>query len=202
MTERTVEWSAIVTSPRARAVCLAGAAVAAATLGVVTDSASTFARFATHSLVLEFGMGVVIAAFLGSSESRRISPILGAIIFAASCILIAVLALFPELLRELPRGLRLGLPSALLVLGAVSLESKIGGLRKLKILGDSSYSLYLLHVLTLPAIGIVWRQLHLTGALANVCLLMLLFSISVTASILVFRHVEVPVTRALRRRFG
>ncbi|MCF5642920.1 acyltransferase, partial [Pseudomonas syringae] len=42
-----------------------------------------------------------------------------------------------------------GLPSALIVLSCISLEPYFRGSRLLKVLGDCSYSVYLLHVLVL-----------------------------------------------------
>ena len=52
---------------------------------------------------------------------------------------------------DVPRELEWGVPSALLVISCVTLEPYFKGSRVLKMLGDCSYSVYLIHVLVLVA---------------------------------------------------
>ncbi|AXQ29919.1 acyltransferase [Solimonas sp. K1W22B-7] len=188
--------------PAIRAWVVAGAAFICAALGMWLQPEGLLARFATNSLILEFGYGVVIGALLSGRRDRsRGEEISGALVFVAGAVAIAWVASLPGAL-PLPRGLCYGIPSAMLVWGALCLERRLGLLARFKILGDSSYSLYLLHVMSLPALGMVWRKIGFGGAAGNFTLLLFLFVGSIVSSIVLYRWVEVPLTRTLRRRFG
>lgn len=188
--------------PASRRVYFAlAAAVVAVLWGWIGTPTTVLGRFATDDLMLEFAFGVAIGALHSSAQQQslfRPGPGL------ACALLATALIIWQGSFRvELPfvRGLRWGIPAALLLYAALSLETQLEKLRRLKILGDSSYSLYLLHPLTLPAVGMVWRKIGFGGALGNVVLLLVLFVSSIYASILLYRHFEAPLTSFLRRRF-
>lgn len=186
--------------PASRAVTVAGAAIASAALGLWLQPQGLLASFSTHSLVLEFGYGVLIGSWMAHRSSRsRLEEIVG---FAALLASPALLFWVTSLPGDLPRGVVHGLPAALLVWAALCLERHLKRFARLKILGDSSYSLYLLHVLSMPALGMAWKHFGFGGAAGNATLMLLLFAGSVASSIVLYLWVEVPLTRALRRRFG
>lgn len=57
-----------------------------------------------------------------------------------------------------PRLLNWGVPSAVLVMASMALERHVERNRLLKLLGDCSYSVYLMHVLVLSAGGYLARR--------------------------------------------
>ncbi|WLI09687.1 acyltransferase [Pseudomonas sp. FP597] len=107
-------------------VCYLGAA-----LGLVSG-------FYSNGIVLEFLMGIVIGMMYrrGLCRARPWLPLLG--------IVVASMAVYHG--ADIPRALEWGVPSAILVISCVTLERYFKGLRFLKVLGDCSYSVYLIHV--------------------------------------------------------
>lgn len=194
-------FTSILLLPAAKRVYLMmSAALLAVAYGLIFQPTSTIARFITDDLLLEFAFGVLIGALYGSVITRRFFNFtLGMIVFLLSAATVAWLAFFPPTSAAL-RGINFGIPSALLVFSALSLEKELSALRGFKILGDSSYSLYLLHVLSLPAAGMLWTKLRLSGAASNIGLLVFLFLTSVGASIILYKYFELPLTNYLRRR--
>ena len=111
---------------------------------VVHPQNPTIARF-TDVLLLEFVAGCWIGWF---AIRNPLSPGLSRF-FIGLAVAIYLASLLIDY-RHYPRTIVWGIPSVLLVAGAVSLESKNGMpaiLRKFSVLGDSSYSLYLSHTL-------------------------------------------------------
>jgi peptidoglycan/LPS O-acetylase OafA/YrhL len=73
-----------------------------------------------------------------------------------AAIIAALLAIYH--LAPAPRLLNWAVPSALLVMACISLERYVERSRVLKLLGDCSYSVYLMHVLVLSAGGYLARR--------------------------------------------
>jgi exopolysaccharide production protein ExoZ len=99
------------------------------------------------------------------------------------------------------RGLLWGLPSLAIVAGAVYLANprRSKGSGPLWALGESSYSLYLTHLITLPALALIWRQSHLgfegLGAVGYVIAALVISALAGWVSFVCF---ERPVTARLR----
>lgn len=97
------------------------------------------------------------------------------------------------------RGFRYGIPAALIVAGAVSLESVL----KQRIpafmsrLGDGSYALYLIHPILVPAIPAVFAKVGLQMPILAVVLCAIAATL---ASYVVFMLVERPLTRYLKSK--
>ncbi len=194
-------FTSILLLPAAKRVYLMmSAALLAVAYGLTFQPTSTIARFITDDLLLEFAFGVLIGAAYHHAEMQRYFNLrLGTIGLILASATIAWLGYFLVGLGTL-RGITYGIPSALLVFSGLSLEKELMTFRRLKILGDSSYSLYLSHVLTLPAIGILWKQLGLNGTVANIYLLICLFIASVFAGIILYKYFELPLTNYLRKK--
>ncbi|MBB3902536.1 acyltransferase family protein [Methylobacterium brachythecii] len=95
-----------------------------------------------------------------------------------------------------------GVP-ALLVVAGVTLRppprETVAG-RWFAAVGDASYSLYLTHTFVLRGVFLVWKRLWLSAA--TVPFFMLASSLAaVLASLLIYRYVERPMTRALLARY-
>ena len=92
-----------------------------------------------------------------------------------------------------------GLPCCAILYGAVSLER--GGITVPKLfvaLGDSSYSLYLVHPLILPVLGKTWHMLLLFW-LPPTLLFLLSFIGTLFAGHVLYQHIEKPLTDWLSR---
>jgi exopolysaccharide production protein ExoZ len=92
------------------------------------------------------------------------------------------------------RVLALGLPALLLVSGAVALD-RAGcwpSIRPLELIGDCSYSLYLLHGIAIKLVEKFVRPDSVTAVLLGLIA-------SLLAAYLSYRYFELPVAHALRR---
>ncbi|TCJ32808.1 acyltransferase [Parafrankia sp. BMG5.11] len=124
---------------------LSGAFICLPILGLVFRPESSAMHVVTNSLLLEFIAGVGI----GWLFKRNYLPQWGGELWVGLAIIL-FLGGAAYGYKTLPSALSWGLPSALLILGVVCLEVKAGAgrvVRIISLLGDSSYSLYLLHIL-------------------------------------------------------
>jgi exopolysaccharide production protein ExoZ len=163
--------------------------------GHLIPASQTAPHFWTRSIILEFGLGMIIGqmALSGVQPTRP----------AAAALALAALALFafgsfaPALLPD--RALLYGLPSALLVMAALALDDAklrhplAKGLRNL---GDASYALYLLHPFALK--GLTLLAGTAIAALSPLLFLILGVTLACIAAMIVWRGFEKPLTRALQ----
>lgn len=107
-------------------------------------------EFYRSDIVYEFLLGISIGMFY-----RRgwIGPALWLPLLGIGAALLAIYCLPPD-----PRLLNWGVPSAVLVMASLALERYAERNRLLKLLGDCSYSVYLMHVLVLSAGGYLARR--------------------------------------------
>lgn len=100
------------------------------------------------------------------------------------------------------RVLAWGLPAALIVVGTALIE-RSGGTRwpkMLRLLGDSSYSLYLTHIFVLPLIGRVLTKLDSARIVYGDMIWIGAISIAVLFGYIFYLKFEAPMTRYLRRK--
>lgn len=111
--------------------------------GVISPAFDLFGGFYRNDIVLEFLMGIVIGMLhhRGLCRAPAWLPLLG--------IVAALAAIYHG--ADVPRALEWGVPSAILVICFVTLEPFFRHSRVLKMLGDCSYSVYLLHTMVLCA---------------------------------------------------
>ncbi|MGJ4998249.1 acyltransferase family protein [Bradyrhizobium sp. HKCCYLS3077] len=158
--------------------------------GFVIAKDGAFARTYTDPILLEFVAGMALSA-LGPRGGDRLG-FLQLIIGAGAFVVIGTMGLDPG--DGVPRLIFLGLPSLLLVSGALAVE-RAGHWPRLPlaiILGDASYSLYLTHGFVVSAAE-KFSPLHST---LNAVIVLL---VSCIAAILCYRLFELPLTRLLRR---
>jgi exopolysaccharide production protein ExoZ len=153
----------------------------------------------TNPMLLEFLVGCI----LGRAYPRMMSDAGRAA--TALIVLVAVLCLgaSPFLMaRSWPRVIYWGVPAALVVWTFLRLESTVAfrRMRLLQAVGDSSYSLYLTHVLVLSVLALVFRVDGLRG-LPALLLAPTFLGVCVIAGWVCHRLVERPLTNAARRLF-
>ncbi len=150
-----------------------------------------------HPIALEFAMGVAIA-FLWIKGVR--TPVWLNVLLVA--IALAAIYCFPDVGMFDPlRPLKWGLPSALIVWSVVMFEGSnlVSRFPVGKLLGDASYSIYIIHPLVLPMLApIVIRLVDPTDGLA----FFLLFASAILVGLIVHLLVERPINRFFRWRFA
>ena len=109
-------------------------------------------EFYSDTIVLEFALGMLIASkFISGGRVGHWSfIILGAIFMLMPIPLVA------------GRFITLGIPVALIFSGTLSIEGKLPNYKLLKLLGDSSYSLYLSHGFSLIILLKIWSVFELS----------------------------------------
>ncbi len=123
--------------------------------GIGSDPHSMFGFF-TSSIILEFAFGIFVGMALTSG--LRVPAWIASALLAVGAIGIPATWSFVE--GGIPRALLSGVAAASLVAGAIFLERRhaIAKSRVLHLLGDASYSIYLVHGLALSAIAAVWMR--------------------------------------------
>lgn len=164
-------------------------------LGFVLPHDSALARVVFSDLNLLFVAGMALAAVY--QQNRRLPIWLALALLAAAIAMLSV-----PTLREL-QGVWLGrfnLGAILLVGSLLSIQvTALPALRALLVkLGDSSYSLYMIHPILAPALCVVLAKAHLPSPY-------LVLAITVVACVaiahFVYRLVERPLNRAAARLF-
>lgn len=156
-----------------------------------------------NPLTIEFILGAVAGMLICSGE-RRLAR--AALALAALWLIAAAWLVWPENAEAFPAGwarvAAFGVPSMLIVYGAISLEMQ-GSLKPpgwLVILGDWSYALYLCHLLVLSGLVRVWvSALPDFGPMASLAFLIVALTLSIAVAGAAFRLLEFPVLKATRR---
>jgi exopolysaccharide production protein ExoZ len=120
--------------------------IALAVIAVVgTFLAQGLYEFGANPMLLQFAAGVMVAR---AAQMKTLpGAIAGGLMIIAGVAILALMQL-SGFISELWRPFLWGAPALLIVLGAVTLEARIGvfASRTLKALGDSSYAIYLVHM--------------------------------------------------------
>jgi exopolysaccharide production protein ExoZ len=150
-----------------------------------------------NPLLLEFLAGVWTAVIINSSRPLRATP--GILWIAAALFLYAAGIIYGY--DKLPSVLMWGIPSAILVFGMVQVERshKLPNLlSRLSVLGDSSYSLYLLHTLLIHVVLTCSFTAGLNSG-NEFADLALVTAFCVVVSAYAYRLIELPATRLARQ---
>ena len=160
-------------------------------------------QFYTSTLLLEFVYGLLVGWVYtrGGVVSRQASVLLILAGFAALAVSDLVGVRYGASGMDPSRALLWGVPAAAIVAGAGLGAWQFRGLahRALSALGDSSYSLYLSHIVTLPVVALFWRLAGGEFSSESAWVLATVMMVSaVTVGWLIFVLVELPLTEVLR----
>ena len=166
-------------------------------LGPWVGTLGVFAGFATDPLLAEFIYGIGIY-FLFRSQWRLPT-------WASVLTVLAGIGLMASLSPRAFTGIRsidFGVPALLICAGLVCLEPQLQKFRVkvLEMMGDSSYSLYLIHPFILSLISILFRKAGLLGPGYGSLFVGALASGSVAAGWLCYVIVEKPLASWFNRR--
>lgn len=152
----------------------------------------------TNSILIEFGLGILLAEVWLSQRGRlKHSVLKGSLILITGFALL--IALNQDGMSPIPRFIASGIPALLIVAGPI-LYWQRDLPRLTTLLGDSSYALYLSHRFVLRGVTLVALPVlpaTMTGAavyLIGVC------GLAIITGVLVFRYIETPMLRALNKR--
>lgn len=168
-------------------------------IGVIINPKTPYLSFLTSGMLLEFLFGIaafiIISRYSFSTYINLISIVIG----------IAILTYFningfPEII--LSRPLTIGIPMFFIFIGFLGLEkyfvsSKNMFLDLVEKLGNSSYSLYLIHPFVLSLSAIILKKLHISNSYFFSTFL--IFG-SVVAGFITYNIIEKPITRIIKNR--
>lgn len=140
----------------------------------------------TSPILLEFLAGVALAVVLPYLKWRGLLGVAGLV--AAVLFALLVSPSFDQ------RTISLGVPAALIVGAVVCLEGWMPRIGTLKLLGDASYSLYLVHLLV--AVPVLWL---FAGVGKGWPLFVLLVGCAVAGGVACYRWIERPLMGATSR---
>lgn len=154
--------------------------------------------FYSSNIILEFGFGVMIGALV--TAGRRYSARTAMILVTMGALLVVPLSEIRE--AEHLRAILRGVPSAMIVLGAVMLEldGRVLSSRTIRFLGDASYSIYLTHGMVLSVFTRLWSKLLppvLSGSFVLFCVAG--FLAAAIAGSAIYFLVEKPLGRLAKR---
>lgn len=170
----------------------AAAVIAVVATGGLLPPDTAWLAFYSSPIALEFVAGLA----LGWAWTRgRISPSWWPLAIAGAALLLC---------SDLFEGYRLvarGAGGAMIMTGAVAAEGAARRIRSttLTLLGDASYSIYLIHTPLLLVFYAVFKRLPLAGPPQLVVFLVTSLGATAVGGVLLYRWVEQPLTHALRR---
>lgn len=165
------------------------------TLGLFYENKNPYILFATNEIILEFCLGILCYIFYKKFQINNL------IAFFLITIGVTLLLIFHHNVQLNFRSLYYGLPMTLIFIGFINLENVLSKnksitLNFLKKIGDSSYSLYLVHPFVISLNAIIFIQ-------ANIGSYMIFFITTVIISIIVsyyiFKLIELPTHKILKK---
>jgi len=181
--------------PRARMALIAAVISTPVLLGIfIADRLPLELRFYTRPELLEFVAGVALGAAYVAGKTPRGAAAAGAL-GAASLLLVAAGQPAIDF-----RALHWGLPALLLCMAGLAAEDLLrmrpNGVAKL--LGDASYSIYLVHIPMMAVLRKIfgWPSSEMHGLFEN----LVLAAATVAGCVVAYFLFEKPVDRALRKR--
>jgi exopolysaccharide production protein ExoZ len=160
------------------------------------------AAFYSNQIIGEFALGMLIARAYLNHKLNWIGPVpaviliifaFGSMVVGAPYMATARLAVF-------------GLPAAMILVGALAIESRgaIGRWPILLLIGDASYSLYLVQIFPIAVLRYLWRRLDLSVHGWPWAILFVACSILAAVLLALFSYltIERPSLRWLRRFIG
>jgi peptidoglycan/LPS O-acetylase OafA/YrhL len=152
-------------------------------------------QFYTNPIVLEFVFGCCVGVFYTSGRTISLPAALAFLLVAAVAITI-----FAPTLTETNRFLKFGLLALAVFIVGLSLESKVRWNALLERIGDSSYSLYLTHVFSVPIAVKLLRMVDQQHRISGDVICVVVVLIATVVGLMAYRFLERPLGRLVRGR--
>jgi peptidoglycan/LPS O-acetylase OafA/YrhL len=174
----------------------------AALLGSVSIFDNPIAKSLATPLIIEFLFGMFLYRIISSGLLIRKSIALSIIVCLPPLFLLIEMSdiikvATPSL--ELQRSIEWGFPAFILAWAAISLESSTREYKLLSLLGDSSYSLYLVHTILAPLYVFFMVKFGFHLMLGPIGYLLLLLIICHAAGVGLHLYVEKPLNSTIRK---
>lgn len=173
--------------------------VAASLLFAVTDPRTPMLRVYENPIILEFVAGAWLGYLYVSGYLARIDARIGLVAFVLGAVGLPVLHIKYSEFQFLWHGA----PAALMVFGALVIEARgrLPNSRIMRIVGDSSYSIYLVNAAFLSAFNLVILRLHLPVERIEIGAPLVLLGLfgATLAGYVVYRVIERPAIDRLSR---
>ncbi|MDB0048987.1 acyltransferase [Candidatus Pelagibacter sp.] len=149
--------------------------------------------YSLNLLVLEFLLGMLIAYLVNKEIIRKKIGFL-LLLIGFVFLLLSINPSISEL--EIDRFFKWGLPSFLIVFGAVTTKQFFYPI--LRYLGDASYSIYLIQMFTIPVFYKIISRFEINNINADL-LAILCLALCIVTGVLMHSFIEKPMTKILRR---
>jgi exopolysaccharide production protein ExoZ len=163
-----------------------------AALGFAFQPRDPIAFTYTNEIMLEFLAGIWLAALwprISLSKAASFTILIFGVVLSFVALLFQ---------HSLPLVVYSGTPAMIMIVGALGLERhELPPIGWLKLVGDSSYSIYLWHIPVIVLGGRGLAFLHISSPAVSIVLLTLT---SVAAGLVLYKLTERPLTEALFRR--
>ena len=151
--------------------------------------------FVGNFISMEFFFGMIIAYFF--NNGFKISALTGSLVFLAGFILLTLSLGNSEHVTQTNRIVVWGIPSTLIVFGLLFVKQISN--KFIIYLGDASYSIYLIQMLSIPAFYKV--SYTFLEPINNDITALLCLATSITAGCLMYSFIESPITTKLKMAF-
>lgn len=172
----------------------AAALASLSAFGFVMHNHESIIGFYSDNIILEFMFGMMIAVLYINGSIDRVGRTAGVVLLAGGACLLFVS-------KSDYRVLDYGVPALFIVTGALVLERRIGvrNIRILHFFGDSSYSIYLVHVFVIAVLRAVW-PVELAGIVNLLLFLGVTMALVAACSAVSYLLVERTSLRYLRSK--
>ena len=168
-------------------------------IGLFAEPEGLYTNFLANPVLIEFVVGILIFYFY--RRQFNIPIIIPCIMITVSIFLFVELNSHNGVFTRW-RVVDFGIPSFLLCFGVVLLEKQIvkKKFKALQNLGDSSYSLYLVHPFVLSACALVINKFELTNRIPSFFIIFIWIFLSIFSGYLCYLFVENKMAKIIRGR--
>ncbi len=164
---------------------------------------SIVSRFSGNSLVLEFLIGVLIhkaSSVKYDNQNPCFAFVIVILIFSLSSLIYLDWLEYSglNLFGIISRVIALGIPSGVFIYSILHLEHLFQKADFVRLLGDSTYSIYLIHPILIEAIYFIGLR-YLALESSNLYLVVISFFLCLIAGIIVHLYIEKPSIRWVRK---
>lgn len=190
---------AIWLSPMHRVLLTAVTLALVVTIGRIYNFGSSVLLFYSDTMVLEFVFGMLIGTLYTGCKLPELRSIPAILLIAVGFGAIFVGGPF---MTATLRPLVFGLPAAAIMIGCLSLERRgvVPLLRTPLVVGDASYSIYLVHLLPIVVLRFLLPRLGVatTGVFTTICFVLACLLAGASAGIISYYYIERPLSSGLR----
>lgn len=192
------------TSSRNRTLILTGLFLILFTIGTYVESSNAIFQFYTRHFILFFCSGLIIGHMYLTGAFHSAGELLQKIGTIGGAILLVVVLGFSPGFSTIARETTIMLFSVCIVLIALRMEitDKIPKISVLEIIGDASYSLYLVHIFWIGAITALFHKTNFFGIWTYPLNALLAATGGMAIGITVHYVVEKPLTQIIRGRLA